>query len=438
MIYRGVLVGLAAAVLAPGADTATPSSVTFHKDVLPVLQRNCQGCHRPGEAAPMSLLRYSEARPWAKAIKEAVLSKRMPPWFADLAHGKFSNDRSLSRAEISTLVAWADSGAKEGDPKDALPPRKFLEGWNIGLPDLVVEMPNEYVVPAAGTIEYTYYVLPMNLTEDRWVQMAEVRPGNRAVVHHVIAFIRGPNSKWLREAKPGEPYVPRKRTTPDGQRRDEGQGGGEFLVGYAPGTVPEVLKPGEGKLIKAGSDVVFQMHYTANGKAAADKTKVGVIFAKEPPAQRVLTAAAQNRKFVIPAGAPNHRVDAEITFQDSAILTAFLPHMHLRGKSFEYRLVYPTGESQILLRVPKYDFNWQLSYYLEKPLLLTKGTKIECTAYFDNSPNNPANPNPNTEVRWGDQSWEEMMIGFFDLAIDVKADAGKLFKKEKENRTGDD
>jgi hypothetical protein len=429
-----MLLGLAGAMLAMGADTRTASSVTFHKDVLPVLQRNCQACHRPGEAAPMSLLGYSETRPWARAIKEAVLSKRMPPWFADPSHGKFSNDRSLTRVEIDTLVAWADSGAKEGNAKDAPPPRQFVEGWNIGVPDAVVEMPNEYQVPAQGTIEYTYYVIPTGFTEDKWVQLAEVRPGNRAVVHHVIAFIRGPNSKWLREAKPGEPYVPRKREG----RREEGDGGGEFLIGYAPGTVPEVLKPGEGKLIKAGSDLVFQMHYTANGKPAADKTKVGIIFAKEPPAQRILTAAAQNRKFVIPPGAPNHRVDAEITLQDSAVLTAFLPHMHLRGKSFEYRLVYPTGESEILLRVPKYDFNWQLSYYLEKPLLLPKGTKIECTAHFDNSPNNPANPNPNVEVRWGDQSWEEMMIGFFDLSIDAKADAAKLFKKEKENRTGDD
>jgi len=290
-------------------------------------------------------------------------------------------------------------------------------------------------VPASGTIEYQYIVIPLNLTEDRWIQLAEVRPGNRTLVHHVIAFIRGPNSKWMRDAKPGEPFVPKKRT--DG-RRDEGEGGGEFLVGYAPGTVPEMLEPGQGKLMKAGSDMVFQMHYTANGKAGTDRTKLGVVFSKEPPAQRVLTAAASNRKFVIPAGAANHRVDSEMTLQDSATLTGFLPHMHLRGKSFEYRLVYPTGETQILLQVPKYNFNWQLSYYLEKPLLLPKGTKIECTAHFDNSANNPANPNPNEEVKWGDQSWEEMMIGFFDLAIDAKADAGKLFRKEKENRTGSD
>ncbi len=433
MKYWGLALGMVAAGAAMGADVHSASAVTFHRDVLPVLQKNCQGCHRTGEAAPMSLVTYQEARPWAKAIKEAVLTKRMPPWFADPAHGKFSNDRSLARTEMETLVAWADHGAKEGDPKDAPAPRKFVTGWNIGQPDLVVEMPHEFQVPASGTIDYQYIVIPVNLTEDRWIQLAEVRPGNRALVHHVIAFIRGPKSKWMRDAQPGEPFVPKKRT--DG-RRDEGEGSGEFLVGYAPGTVPEMLEPGQGKLMKAGSDLVFQMHYTANGKAGTDRTKLGITFSKSPPTQRVLTAGAQNRKFVIPAGAANYRVDSEMTLQDSATLTGFLPHMHLRGKSFEYRLVYPTGETEILLQVPQYNFNWQLSYYLEKPLLLPKGTKIECTAHFDNSANNPGNPNPNEEVRWGDQSWEEMMIGFFDLAIDAKADAGKLFRKEKENRTG--
>jgi len=431
MTYRGLLV-LAATVTASAADTRTASTVTFHRDVVPVLQKNCQGCHRTGEAAPMSLRTYQEARPWAKAIKEAVLAKRMPPWFADPAHGKWSNDRSLAPSEINTLVAWADSGAKEGDAKDTPAPRQFVDGWNIGQPDVVFDLGVDFPVQAQGTIEYTYFVVPTKFTEDKWVQMAEVRQGNRAVVHHVIAFIRKPGSKWLKDAQPGVPYVPKKRK--DGQR-DEGEGGsGEFLVGLAPGTVPEVLAPGEGKLIKAGSDVVFQMHYTANGKAATDRSKVGLIFSKEPPTHRVLTAAASNRKFVIPAGAPHHRVDSEITLYDESVLTAFLPHMHLRGKDFEYRLVYPTGEKQVLLRVPRYSFNWQLSYYLEKPLVLPKGTKIECTAHFDNSANNAANPNPNEEVRWGDQSWEEMMIGFFDLRIPVGTDTERLFKKPKQEK----
>ncbi len=436
MRLTGMLLSLAVGVAAMAA-TDTPR-VTFSKDVAPILQKNCQGCHRPGEPAPMSLLTYQQARPWAKAIREAVLLKRMPPWFADPHHGKFTNDRSLSQTEIDTLVAWADSGAREGDPKDLPPPRQFIEGWNIGVPAAVIEMPNEFQVPATGTIEYQYIVVSTGFTEDKWVRMAEIRPGNRALVHHVIAFVREPGSKWMREAQPGIPFVPKKRPErrPGQPAQQVGsEGSGEFLVGFAPGTVPEVLKPGQAKLIKAGSDIVFQMHYTANGKAGVDKTRVGLIFADEPPKERVMTAAAQNRKFVIPAGDPNYQVNAEITFQDTATLTAFLPHMHLRGKDFEYRIVYPDGRSEVLLSVPKYSFNWQLSYYLEKPLVLTKGTRIECTAHFDNSANNPNNPNASEAVRWGDQSWEEMMIGFFDLALGPGVKAEDVFREEKKPAT---
>ena len=433
MIFRTAVLGLAAGVLCLAATD--PSQVTFSRDVAPILQARCQGCHRPGEAAPMSFLTYQDARPWAKAIREAVLLKKMPPWFADPHYDKFSNDRSLSKAEIDTLVAWSETGAVEGNPNDMPAPRKFVEGWNIGQPDAVFDMPNEFRIPASGTIDYQYIVIPTGFTTDKWVRMAEVRPGNRALVHHMIAFVRPPGSKWLRDAQPGIPFVPKKRNEErsggrNNQDRDEGEGG-QFLVGFAPGTVPEILPPGQAKLIRAGSDFVFQMHYTANGKAGTDRTHLGLIFAKEPPAERVLTAAADNRKFVIPAGDPNYRVEASITIQDKATLTALLPHMHLRGKDFEYRIVYPSGESEILLRVPKYSFSWQLSYYLDKPRVVTKGTRIECTAHFDNSPNNAENPDPGKEVRWGDQSWEEMMIGFFDLAFDAGKDPGSLFKKEE-------
>ncbi|MDX2150359.1 MAG: thiol-disulfide isomerase [Bryobacteraceae bacterium] len=404
-----------------------------------MLQKNCQGCHRPGEAAPMSLLSYKEARPWAKAIKQAVLNKRMPPWFADPAHGQFKNDRSLSKAEIDTLVAWADSGAKEGEPADAPKPVAFLEGWNIGKPDAVFEMPNKYEVPAEGTIEYQYIVIPTNFKEDKWVQMAEVRPGNRAVVHHVIAFIREPGSKWLKDAQPGVPFVPEskrpgaQRPQQQGQRnRSEDDGmGGEFLVGYAPGTVPEVLEPGRGKLIKAGSDIVFQMHYTANGKTQSDQTHLGLVFANEPVKERVMTLAVANNKFVIPPGDPAYRVDAKLPFHGEATLTGLLPHMHLRGKSFEYRLVREDGSREVLLNVPRYDFNWQLSYYPKQPIALKPGMVLEATAYFDNSANNPANPDPKAEVRYGDQSWEEMMFGFFDIAFDVHKNPADLLRAPK-------
>jgi hypothetical protein len=396
-----------------------PGPVTFNKEVLPVLQRNCQGCHRPGEAAPMSFLTYKDTRPWAKSIKEAVLLKKMPPWFADPHVGKFRNDRSLSGTEIETLVKWVEGGALEGNLKDAPAARQFVEGWNIGKPDAIIEMPVEYEVPATGTIEYTYFIVPTGFTEDKWVQLAEARPGNRKVVHHVIALVREPNSKWMRDAKPGVAFVPKRG----------GEGGpGELLVGFAPGVVPEVLQPGQAKLIKAGSDIVLQMHYTANGKADKDRTRVGFTFAKEPPTARVITLASSNGKFVIPPGADNHRVDSQITLQENSTLLSMNPHMHLRGKSFEFRVVYPTGESQELLNVPKYSFNWQLSYVPEKPILLPKGSRIECTAHYDNSANNPDNPNPNAEVKYGDQSWEEMMFGFFDVAVDVKLSPGDLMR----------
>ncbi len=417
---------LFALLFALGLASAAPSNappVTFNKDVAPVLQKNCQGCHRPGEAAPMSFLTYGETRPWAKAIRQAVLQKKMPPWLADPHFGKFSNDRSLTQKETDVLLAWAETGAREGDPADLPKPAKFVDGWNIGEPDMVFEMPLDFNVPASGTIDYQYIVVPTNLKEDRWIQMAEVRAGNRAVVHHVIAFVRTPGSKWFAGTEPGVPVTRQARG---------GEGGsGEFLVGYAPGTVPEVLEPGRAKLIKAGSDIVFQLHYTANGKAGVDRSKVGVIFAKEEPRERVLTIAASNNKFVIPAGDANYQVDSSFTFKADGVVVGFLPHMHLRGKDFEYRVIYPTGEKETLLRVPRYDFNWQLSYYPVTPIVMPKGTRIECTAHFDNSANNKSNPDPSKEVRWGDQSWEEMMIGFVDVAIDVKADPMSLFREKK-------
>jgi hypothetical protein len=404
---------------------------TFSKDVAPILEHNCQGCHRPGEVAPMSLLTYQQARPWAKAMKEAVLLKKMPPWPADPQVGHFSNDRSLAPKDRDTLVAWVDAGAPEGNPADLPKPMQFVDGWNIGQPDLVIEMPRAFDVAASGSIEYQYVILPLNLTEDRWVQAAEIRPGNRAVVHHVIAFIRDPDSKWMRDRQPGEVFVPRN------SKGDVQSFSGDMLAGFAPGVPPMTLEPGQARLLKAGSDVVFQLHYTANGKAAQDRTKVGVIFSKEPPRERVLTLGAANRKFAIPPGDPNYQVDAEIELAHDVKLTLLAPHMHLRGKDFEYRLIFPTGETQTILRVPRYDFGWQLWYHLADGMVLPKGTKIACTAHFDNSPNNPANPDPGKEVKWGDQSWEEMMIGFFDVAFPPDMDPKLILPEKKPARRTD-
>jgi hypothetical protein len=430
------LTGLLFAFAATAATN--PSPVTFTKDVAPVLQKNCQGCHRPGEAAPFSMLTYEQARPWAKAMKEAVLLKKMPPWFADPHYGQFANDKSLSQKEIDTLVAWADAAAPEGDPKDLPAMVNFIEGWRIPRPDVVFEMPNDFNIQAAGTIEYQYVIVPTGFTSDKWVRFAEARPGNRVLVHHIIAFIREPDSKWLKDAKPGVPFVPEKRKKDKKKDHDGDDDGGGFsgdaIAGYAPGMFPMQLQPGQAKLIKAGSDIVFQLHYTANGKPGTDRSKIGLVFATEPPKERVFTLGAVNGKFKIPPRDANYKVDSEFEMGSQVKLVSMQPHMHLRGKDFEYRVVYPTGETETLLRVPNYSFSWQLYYQPVKQLVLPKGTKIECTAHFDNSPNNPNNPDPSKEVTWGDQSWDEMMIGFFDVAFDAKMPLNKLFPEQKDEK----
>jgi len=423
-----------AGVLLAGAAVAAPlAPPTFYKDVLPILENRCQSCHRPGEAGPMSFLDYQGTRPYAKAIKAAVLQKKMPPWPADAHYGKFENDRHLSEADIKTLTGWVDGGAPEGDAKDAPKPIAWVEGWTIGKPDVVIAMPQALDVPATGTIEYQYLVIPTGLTKDTWVTAAEVRPGNRAVVHHIIAFLRPPGSPWMADAKPGVPFIPGKEPRASGRRGNQQPEDlpSELLVGYAPGMPADRSPAGAAKLMKAGSDIVLQIHYTANGTATTDLTRIGLMVAKEQPQYRQLTMNAGQNKFAIPPGDPAYEVKSEITLADDSELVNLMPHMHLRGKDFLYKAVYPTGETSTLLSVPKYDFNWQLVYYFEKPVVLPKGTRIECTAHFDNSVNNPANPDPTKVVKWGDQSWEEMMIGWFDVMIPAKSDPMNLYRSKK-------
>jgi hypothetical protein len=365
------------------------SALTFHKDIEPIFQARCQSCHRPGEVAPMPLLKYQDARPWAKAIRAAVITGKMPPWSPDPHYGKFLNDLSLAPGEKEKIVAWIDAGAPEGKPSEAPAPRQFPEGWNIPQPDVVFELPAPYDVPASGTIDYQYIRVPTNFTEDKWVQIAEVRPGAPSVVHHAIVVMRAP-----------------------GSRRDE------YLAGYAPGMTPQVWKPGEARLVKAGSVLEFQMHYATNGTPARDRTRIGLIFAKEPVTEQVIGTQLTPQSLNIPPGDANYRVDASGMMGQEVKLVAIRAHMHVRGKSMEVRAVYPTGETEILLDVPKYDFNWQPYYYLETPKVLPKGTRIEATSYFDNSPNNRFNPDPTATVTWGPQSWDEMMISWLDLAVD--------------------
>ena len=425
---------LASAAIAAAAGSEKP--VTFNKDVLPLLQKNCQSCHRPGEVAPMSFLTYQEARPWAKAMKAAVLSKKMPPWFADAKYGHFQNDRSLSDAEVKTIANWADNGAPEGDAKDKPAPLHFTEGWNIK-PDITFEMPNAFEVPASGILEYQYIVVPTHFEKDTWITAAEVRPGNRAVMHHVIVYVRPPGSTYVKDAVPGVPFVPVtydrdangaaiRRPPQPGQPnpavRVGSMAGVELLTAYAPGLPEQRFDspiPDTAKLVPAGSDLVFQLHYTTNGKAATDKTKIGLTLATKAPKYRHYTANAATQNFEIPPNDPNYETQASLTFAEPVQLVWMMPHMHLRGKDFLFKAVYPTGESETLLSVPKYNFGWQLGYITSKPLEIPKGTRLECTAHHDNSANTPYNPNPNVSVRWGDQSWEEMMMGFIGVVFDA-------------------
>jgi mono/diheme cytochrome c family protein len=385
-----------ALLLATAGQQPSAATVTFTKDVAPILYKHCAECHRAGEIAPMSLLSYQEVRPWAKSIRERVLDGSMPPWSADPKVGHWANDPRLSPKEIDTLTAWVGAGAPKGEDKDLPSAPKFTEGWTIGTPDAVVQMQEEYTVPADGTVPYLYFSMPTNFTEDKWVQAIEIRPGNRSVVHHVIAYAQDANST---------------DTTPGGE--GELRRGRVHLGGITPNKTGITFAPGTAKLIKKGSNIVFQMHYTTSGLVTKDRTKIGFVFAKEPAKREILTGNAMNTRFAIPAGEGHAEVKASKTFDEPVLITSFMPHMHVRGKAFTYTAVYPDGRSEVLLNVPKYDFNWQHTYIPKAPIALPKGTRLDCVAYFDNSPKNKYNPDPTKVVRWGDQTWEEMMIGWY-------------------------
>jgi len=379
------------------STTAFGAAPTFSKDVAPVFYKNCVSCHRPGEIAPMSLLTYKDARPWAKTIREKVAGREMPPWHADPSHGKWDNDRRLSAKDIATIVAWVEGGALEGNPKDLPSPPALVSGWQIGQPDVIFQMPNEYAVPAEGVVAYQNFTVPTDFKEDRYIQAMEARAGDLSVVHHIVIYVREPGPR------------------PSSKRIDLGRG---LLGALSPGQTPFVAQPGKAKLIKAGSSLVFQMHYTPNGKATKDRSMVGLIFAKGPVDQVITTTGAFELRFSIPPGADNHEVRATYEFDEDSHIVSLMPHMHLRGKDFQYVATYPDGRSEVILSVPKYDFGWQVYYYPSTPLAMPKGTKIEAIAHYDNSARNKRNPDPTREVHFGEQTWDEMMNGFFDYTID--------------------
>lgn len=421
----GLIVGIAAIAASTRtvAQESTAAAVTFNKDVLPILQKNCQTCHRPGEVAPMSLLTYKDARPWAKSIKTAVVTRQMPPWFADPAYGHFANSKRLSDADIKTLVAWADNGTLEGNAKDAPAPRVFHEGWNLQ-PDMIIEMPKDVPLPATGTINYKSILVKANFTEDRWVVAAELRPGNTAAVHHMRAIVRPPNSAWMRDAVPGTAYEA-------GDPEIGRQAADSDLLGkFNPGLGAQDFSEYESaKFVPKGSDIVFSMHYTAIGKESTDRSRLGLVFAKAPPKVRYFVSdGPTGSNLAIPAGAENAQVVSEMTAQDDTKLVYLQPHMHLRGKDYEVRLIFPDGKTETIFKA-KWDFNWQLGYDLEKPIDIPKGTRIVGIAHYDNSANNKFNPDPAKLIIWGNQNWDEMQNCFMGFLVDPKLPNPKtLFK----------
>lgn len=421
----------------PSAQTAPGGSAdgpTFSRDVAPIFYAKCASCHRPGEVAPMSLLTFRAARPWARAIQEKVTTREMPPWHADRRYGVFRNDLSLTSAEIETISAWVASGAREGDPAELPLPPAFTEGWRIGVPDMVFEMPVDYQVPAAGTVEYQYFDVPTGFTEDRWMQAGEARPGDRAHVHHIVIYVREPEPNTRPKVVTVRPILaagqePRqaaralaaaaaRRPAAGGNARPAADGGDAMLVNWAVGEDAPVYPPGAAKRIPAGSTLVFQMHYTTDGEPGVDRSKLGLIFADEPPEREIRTGMILNPLFTLPPGAANHEVEAEATFSAAVKVWTMHPHMHLRGKDMTYTVTYPDGRSEIVLRVPRFDFGWQTDYWLAEPLALPKGSTMHVSAHFDNSAANRDNPDPTATVRWGDQTWEEMMIGFFTYTVE--------------------
>jgi mono/diheme cytochrome c family protein len=372
---------------------------TFTKDVAPIFYSKCVECHRPTMFAPMSLLTFDEARPWARSIKARVAARTMPPWGADPAHGVFKNDPRLSEKEIATIVAWVDAGAPKGNAQDQPKAPTFAEGWSIGKPDVVFTMTEDFKIPASGVVEYQYLRLPTNITEDKWIQAIEIKPQARAHVHHVLAY-----------------------TQPAGTPLDEnGALGPGSIGGVTPNKPGVVFEPGVGRLLTANSDIVLQMHYTTNGEAVTDRTQVGIVFAKDAPKMQQRGGSVIQPRFIIPAGAPAHEVRGSRVLATDTLITSFTPHMHVRGKDMTYIAKFPDGTKETLLSVPKWDFNWQISYELPKPRLFPKGTEIEVIAHFDNSPANKFNPDPTKDVRWGDQTWEEMMIGFWGTVVERPA-----------------
>ena len=410
------------ATLAATLQGSASDEVTFNKDVLQVLQDNCQVCHRPGEMAPMSFMTYEDVRPWARAIRQAVITGEMPPWFAEEGHRPFLNDRTLSDTELRTLVAWAEGGALEGNPTDKPEPREFVDGWNLE-PDMIVEMPIDFPIPAEGTINYQNVKVKVNFPEDTWVIAAEMRAGDTEVVHHMRANVIPPGSTFMKDAEYGVAY----------ENGDERLGRRDPLVDllgkYNPGLGPQDFAVFDSaKFVPKGSDIVFNLHYTSVGRATTDRSKVGLVFAKEPPKKRYFVNEGPTAfNLAIPPGDRNAEVVSEKTTIQPMELLYLQPHMHLRGTDMEFQLVFPSGERETIFKAD-WNFDWQIGYELEEPISIPVGTRMIVIAHYDNSQNNPYNPDPTELVVWGPQNWHEMQNCFIGVLIDPSIDPTTIFE----------
>jgi mono/diheme cytochrome c family protein len=446
------ITSLIAVTRGANSGTSGKGEVTFSKDVARIFYQHCAECHRPNDIGPFSVLTYKDVLPWVETISEKVRAREMPPWHADSRYGKFLNDRSLSREQIETIATWVVQGAKEGNPEDSPPLPKSFPGWRMGKPDYVLAMSEAYTIEAHAPDSYVYATFPTKLKEDMWVQAAEIVPGNRTIVHHVIAHVMTPeaikggakrdNAEFpqtenaptifykqgsLSRVRMDAPVIDDGANAPNGgslfnRRTDDGASGDSVLLAsYAPGKGPDIYPPGTAKFLPAGSTIILQIHYSSFHGAIEtpqkDRTIVGLIFAKEPPEKKAVTFTVPNHFFKIPAGAANHRVTAAYTFNQDVQLISYMPHMHMRGKDMKYEVVFPDGRRQTLLWVPKYQFNWQTVYRLKDPMMIPRGTRIIVTAHFDNSAKNMDNPDPTKPVRWGDPSYDEMMIGWMEYLV---------------------
>ncbi len=423
----------------------TFNQITFNKDVLPILQKNCQSCHRPGHIAPMSFLSYQSTRPWAKSMKAAVVTRKMPPWFADPQFGHFANDRSLKQRDIDVISRWADSGAPEGDAKDAPVAVNWpADGWEIQ-PDIVIEGPSLTVPahPRANVMEWTYITVPAGIAKDTWITSMEIRPSHVDVTHHICVYFRPHTSDvtyntpvWADRPRDEQGNAEASAAGVNGRGipTDVTKGSNGIEGCYVPGQAAQDYRiHNAAKMLRAGTDIVFQMHYTPNGKEVVDHPRIGLTVAKEEPRQRYvsfgISSPSDAKSFAIPPNNPNWESPPAIAeFTADADLVYMFPLMHVRGKDMTYVLTYPDGKTETILNVPHYDFNWQLAYDVAQPIHVPKGTRLTVTAHYDNSANNKFNPDPNRTVYYGDMSWEEMMFPFFSVVVDKEVDPKKLMR----------